>query len=138
MRLDDPRLDRPLDGARFTVWLVRLLMATMFAFTGLCNVFGWFTTPEAFRAIGLPDGVRVAVGAAEMLGAALLVWPGIASIGVIALAVVLLPLGVWRLVNEAPSMGLLTLLYVAILGVVLRHELRRRRGIDDESHLVRL
>ena len=91
-------------GRSTTVWVVSVLLAALYLFTGGTKLAGMQMAVEEFARYGYPDWFRLVVGAAEVTGAVLLLVPRAALYGAIMLSVVMIGATVTHLTHqEAPN-----------------------------------
>ena len=69
-------------------WLVKILLAALFIFTGGAKLAGLPAVVDVFERIGFGQWFRYFTALLELSGAALLLWPSTAAIGALVLALV--------------------------------------------------
>jgi len=108
------------------VWILRLLLAVLFAIQGIIKLNGSPVWISRFSGWGYPDHFYLAVGVAELLGAIGLLIPRLAKFGALVLAVVMIGATVTHVVHREPQV-MTTLVILALLVAVLAMHNRRLR-----------
>ena len=100
------------------VWILRLLLAVLFAIQGIIKLNGSPGWISKFSGWGYPDHFYLAVGVAELLGAIGLLIPRLANFGALVLVVVMLGATATHVVHRErqvlTSLVLLALLVTAL------------------------
>jgi uncharacterized membrane protein YphA (DoxX/SURF4 family) len=107
------------------VWVLRLLLAVLFAIQGVLKLSGSPGWISRFSGWGYPDHFYLAVGVAELLGAIGLLIPRLASFGALVLLVVMLGATATHVVHREPQ-AITTLVLLALLVTVLAMRNGRR------------
>lgn len=69
-------------------WLLKILLAALFLFTGGAKLAGLPAMVEVFEHVGFGQWFRYVAGLLEVSGAALLLWPGTTALGALVLTLV--------------------------------------------------
>jgi putative oxidoreductase len=69
-------------------WLLKILLAALFLFTGGAKLAGLPAIVEVFEKVGFGQWFRYFTGALELSGAALLLWPATTAYGALLLTIV--------------------------------------------------
>lgn len=96
------------------VVILRVLLAIIFAGAGVAKLSGAASMVSLFESIAMGQWLRVAVGAVELGGALLLLWPSLAGLGALCLAVVM----VGAIATEAFVLGASPLIPVVVLALL--------------------
>ena len=82
--------DRPTRALSLTVtsWVLQALGAAVFLLVGTGKLLAWHDHVATFSAIGVGQWLRYAVGAAEVVGGAILLVPRTAGLAALGLAVI--------------------------------------------------
>jgi putative oxidoreductase len=70
------------------LWALKIAFAALFVLTGWAKLYGVPPMIEIFEKVGLGQWFRYFTGVLELLGAALLLWPGTTAFGALLLTVV--------------------------------------------------
>ena len=70
------------------LWVLKIALAALFVLTAWAKLYGVPSMVEIFEKVGLGQWFRYFTGVLELLGAALLLWPGTAAFGALLLTVV--------------------------------------------------
>jgi putative oxidoreductase len=100
------------------VWVLRLLLATLFAIQGVVKLSGSPVWVSRFSEWGYPDHFYLAVGVAELLGAIGLLIPRLANFGALVLVVIMIGATATHIVHREPQV-MTTLVLLALLANVL-------------------
>jgi putative oxidoreductase len=100
------------------VWVLRFLLAALFAVQGVVKLTGSPAWISRFREWGYPDHFYVAVGAAELLGAIVLLVPRLSRFAAALLIAVMVGATVTHLIHHEPQV-ITTLVLTALLMIVL-------------------
>lgn len=103
------------------VWIVSVLLAAIFATTGISKLIG--TDPIGLQAAamrGFPQWIRVVVGLVEVAGAAMLLIPAVAGIAAALLALLMVPATITQWISGEPGVAVPVLLLVLLLIVAWR------------------
>ena len=103
----------PMPDTGFANWVLRVIVRLTFALTGIINVFGLLLSEHTFAAMALPDGVRVAVGVLQLMGAVAMFVPGGGLFGGGLLAFLLLVTLLLRVVHGQLPMVFVTAFWLA-------------------------
>ena len=99
------------------VWILRFLLAALFAIQGIIKLTGSPAWISRFHEWGYPDHFYLVVGVAELLGAIGLLIPRLANFGVLVLAVVMIGATATHVVHREPQV-ITTLVVLALLVTV--------------------
>lgn len=69
------------------LWVLKIALAALFVLTAWAKLYGVPPMVEIFEKVGLGQWFRYFTGVLELLGAALLLWPGTAAFGALLLTV---------------------------------------------------
>ncbi len=69
-------------------WVLKIALAALFVMAGGAKLYGVPAMVETFEKVGLGQWFRYFTGALELLGAALLLWPGTTAFGALLLTVI--------------------------------------------------
>lgn len=100
------------------VWVLRLLLAVLFAIQGIIKLNGSPGWISRFHGWGYPDHFYLVVGVAELLGAIGLLIPRLANFGALVLVVVMIGAAATHAVHREPQI-VTTLVLLALLVTVL-------------------
>ena len=99
-------------------WILQILLALLFAVRGFIKIMGSPNWVTRFRQWGYPQYFYLIVGIAELVGAVLLLIPGLARFGALLLTAVMVGAAGTHLLHHEPQV-LTTLVLLALLGTVL-------------------
>jgi putative oxidoreductase len=103
------------------VWIVSVLLAAVFATTGISKLIG--AEPIGLQAAamrGFPQWIRIVVGIVEVAGAAALLVPAIAGRAAAILALLMVPATITQWISGEPGVAVPVLLFVLLLIVAWR------------------
>jgi putative oxidoreductase len=103
------------------VWIVSVLLAAVFATTGISKLIG--AEPIGLQAAamrGFPQWIRIVVGIVEVAGAAALLFPAIAGRAAAILALLMIPATITQWISGEPGVAVPVLLFVLLLIVAWR------------------
>jgi putative oxidoreductase len=112
------------------LWALQVLVAVPFVAAGSGKLLG---TPEMialFAAVGIGQWFRYVTGVLEVLGALLLIFPGLTAFGAVLLAVVMAGASVFHVtvLDAAPTAPLVLLALTALIAWGRRSQLARLLG----------
>lgn len=113
------------------VWILSVLLAAVFATTGIAKLIGM--EPIGLQAAamnGFPQWIRVIVGVVEVVGAVLLLVPGIAAFAAAMLAFLMVPAAITQWVSGEPGVLFPVLMLILLLLVAWR----RNPAVVRESY----
>jgi putative oxidoreductase len=113
------------------VWILRLLLAILFAIQGIIKLNGSPGWISKFSGWGYPDHFYLAVGVAELLGAVGLLIPRLANSGALLLVVVMIGATATHVVHRERQV-ITTLVLLAVLVTVLAMHNGRLR--EPQAH----
>jgi putative oxidoreductase len=70
------------------LWVLKIVLAMLFVMAGGAKLYGVPAMVETFERVGLGQWFRYLTGALELVGAALLLWPGTTAFGALLLTAV--------------------------------------------------
>jgi uncharacterized membrane protein YphA (DoxX/SURF4 family) len=103
------------------VWIISVLLAAVFATTGISKLIG--AEPIGLQAAamrGFPMWIRMVVGVVELAGASMLLVPPVASIAAAMLALLMLPATITQWISGEPGVFVPVVLLVLLLIVAWR------------------
>ncbi len=103
------------------VWILSVLLAAVFATTGIAKLIG--VEPIGLQAAamkGFPQWIRTIVGIVEVTGAAMLLVPRVASIAAALLALLMIPATITQWISREPGVFVPVVLLVLLLLVAWR------------------
>lgn len=103
------------------VWILSVLLAVIFAATGIAKLTG--TEPLSFQAAamrGFPTWIRMVVGVTELVGAAALLIPPVAGIAAGMLALLMIPATITQAVSGQAGVFIPVVIFVLLLLVAWR------------------
>lgn len=109
---------KPGSFGRATLWFATFVAAAVFLMAGSGKLMASPPNPEGFAHWGYPLWMMYVVGAAEVLGALLLLWPRLASFGAVVLAAVMVGAVVTHLVFREWTAMMLPLVLLALLAFI--------------------
>ena len=101
-----------------SVWVLRFLLAALFAIQGIVKLTGSPAWISRFRGWGYPDHFYLAVGLAELLGAIVLLIPRVSKFAAALLMVVMVGATVTHLIHHEPQV-ITTLVLATLLTIIL-------------------
>lgn len=121
------------------VWILSVLLAAVFATTGIAKLTG--TEPLALQAAamrGFPGWMRAVVGAAELIGAVGLLIPSVAGVAAAMLALLMIPATITQAVSHQPGVLVPVVMFALLLLVGWRRNPAFvRAGYDAAVHTPR-
>ena len=111
-------------------WLLKVLLAALFIFTGGAKLVGFPTMVDVFERVGLGQWFRYFTALLELGGAALLLWPSTTAFGALVLTIVSAGAFVAQLLVLHEDIAH-TIVVALILGTIVwthRDQLRLRRS----------
>lgn len=105
------------------VWIISVLLAAVFATTGLAKLIG--REPIGLQAAamnGFPQWIRTLVGIVEVGGAAALLLPPVAAVAASLLALLMVPATITQWVSGEPGLFIPILLFALLLLVAWRRD----------------
>jgi putative oxidoreductase len=112
---------RPRSADAVVVWILSVLLAAVFATTGISKVIG--TEPIGLQAAamrGFPTWIRMVVAVVEILGAIGLLVPRVASVAAALLALIMIPATITQWISGEPGVFVPILLLMLLLIVAWR------------------
>ena len=103
------------------VWILSVLLAAVFATTGISKLIG--IEPIGLQAAamnGFPQWIRMVVGLVEVVGAALLLVPAVASVAAALLALLMVPATITQAISGQPGVFVPVVMLVVLLIVAWR------------------
>src|SRR5687767_12022569 len=103
------------------VWILSVLLAAVFATTGISKLIG--VEPIGLQAAamdGFPQWIRMVVGIVELAGATMLLIPATASIAAALLALLMIPATITQWISGEPGVFVPVILLVLLLIVAWR------------------
>jgi len=100
------------------LWVFTLLLSAFFAVQGFVKLAGSPAWVSRFRGWGYPDHFYLVVGSAELLGAVLLLIPGLARFGALLLMVIMAGAAVTHILHREPQV-MTTIVLLVLLSLVL-------------------
>jgi putative oxidoreductase len=99
------------------LWVLQILVAVAFLAAGSGKLLGTPETIALFDAVGIGQWFRYVTGILEVVGALLLLFPGLAAFGAVLLAVVMTGASVSHLtvLDAAPTVPLVLLALTAVI-----------------------
>jgi len=117
--MEQPAQSRSADTV--VVWIVSVLLAAVFATTGISKLIGVEPlTLQAAAMRGFPSWIRVVVGVVEVAGAIGLLIPAVASVAAALLALLMVPATITQWISGEPGIFVPILLLVLLLLVAWR------------------
>ena len=116
------------------VWIVSVLLAAVFAITGLAKLIG--REPIGLQAAamnGFPQWIRMLVGIVEVGGAAALLVPPVAAVSASMLALLMVPATITQWVSGEPGLFIPVLLFALLLLVAWRRNPTAVRASYDAA-----
>jgi putative oxidoreductase len=113
--------ERTRSADTVVVWIVSVLLAAVFATTGISKLIG--SDPIGLQAAamrGFPQWIRVVVGIVEVCGAAMLLVPAVAGSAAAMLALLMIPATITQWISGEPGVAVPILLLVLLLIVAWR------------------
>jgi uncharacterized membrane protein YphA (DoxX/SURF4 family) len=112
------------------LWALQVLVALAFVAAGSGKLLGSPETVALFDAVGIGQWFRYVTGALEVLGALLLIVPGLTAFGAVLLGVVMACASVCHLtvLDAAPTAPLVLLALTALIAWGRRSQLARLAG----------
>ena len=109
------------------LWVLQILVAVAFLAAGSGKLLGTPETVALFDAVGIGQWFRYVIGVLEVLGALLLVFPGLTAFGAVLLGVVMTGASVSHLtvLDSAPTASLVLLALTALIAWGRRSQLAR-------------
>lgn len=121
------------------VWIISVLLAAVFATTGISKLIG--NDPIGLQAAamrGFPGWIRVLVGLVEVGGAVMLLVPAVAGIAAALLALLMIPATITQWISGEPGVAVPIVLFVLLLLVAWRRNPAAvRAGYDAAVHTPR-
>src|SRR5213592_2653540 len=103
------------------VWILSVLLAAVFATTGISKLIGVETlTLQAAAMRGFPTWIRMVVGVVEIVGAIGLLVPAVASVAAALLALLMIPATITQWISGEPGVFVPIMLLVLLLIVAWR------------------
>lgn len=112
---------RTRSGDALVVWILSVLLAAVFATTGISKLIG--TEPLTLQAAamqGFPPWIRMVVGVVEVVGALALLVPTVASFAAAMLALLMIPATITQWISGQPGVFIPILLLALLLIVAWR------------------
>jgi putative oxidoreductase len=100
-----------------SAWIMQLLLALLFLVQGAMKLAGSPHWISRFRAWGYPEHFYLLVGAAELLGAVLLLIPRLVRFGALVLMAVMMGAAATHLTHHEPQLAT-ALILIILLGIV--------------------
>lgn len=116
------------------VWILSVLLAAVFATTGIAKLTG--TDPLSFQAAamrGFPDWIRTVVGTVELIGAIALLVPAVAAVSAALLALLMVPATITQAVSGQPGVFVPVVIFVLLLLVAWRRDPAKVRAAYDAA-----
>lgn len=125
------------------VWILSVLLAALFATTGIAKLIG--SEPLSFQAAamrGFPGWIRVVVGVTELVGAIGLLVPSVAAIAASLLALLMIPATLTQWISGQPGSFVPVVVFVLLLLIAWRRNpavvrARYRQVVETPRPLVR-
>lgn len=105
------------------VWILSVLLAAIFAATGIANLSG--TDPLNFQAVamrGFPGWIRTVVGTLELVSAIALLVPPVAAVAAALLALLMVPATITQAMSGQPGVFVPVVIFVLLLLVAWRRD----------------
>jgi uncharacterized membrane protein YphA (DoxX/SURF4 family) len=109
---------KPGAFGKVTLWFATVVAVVVFLMAGAGKLMAAPPNPQGFAHWGFPPWMMYAVGAAEVLGALMLLWPRAAPFGAALLAAVMVGAVTVHLVFREWSALMLPLVLLALLALV--------------------
>ena len=115
------------------LWVLQILVAVAFLAAGSGKLLGTPETIALFDAVGIGQWFRYVTGVLEVLGALLLIVPGVTAFGAVLLGVVMAGASVSHLtvLDSAPTASVVLLALTALIAWGRRSQLARLLGSPD-------
>ncbi|HEU4630434.1 MAG TPA: DoxX family protein, partial [Gemmatimonadaceae bacterium] len=108
------------------VWALSIVLAALFLLAGLPKLLGMETIGlQAVAMEGFPSWVRVLAGILQVIGAICLLFPPIATIAAVALALLMIPAAATQYISHPSALWVPIVLFVLLLFVAWRRSAER-------------
>lgn len=114
-------MERARGSNAVAVWILSVLLAALFLSTGIPKLLGSHTYGlQAASMAGFPAWIRIAVGIVEVAGAVALLVPGVATLGAVSLALLMIPAFATQLMSHQPGSWIPVVVGAVLVALIWR------------------